>query len=95
MKTDSKLIELLFEMASARICDQDADASSYMEALLWLLRDTKLAAALREVAATLKRCSESIEGNIGDNSSLERQTWSFRTAVEILIGNTNDDYSNI
>lgn len=85
MKTDSRLVESILDMISARICKQDAeDASDYIDALLWIVRHAELAAVLTEVPTALKRYCETIE--TGGSSSLERQACSLRTAVEILIG---------
>lgn len=93
MKTDTKLVKSIFDQATHRICDEDTtvvvkEASAYIEALLWIVRNAELAVVLRKVSDALTNCCGLIESAaFTSNSIFERQASSLRTAMELLIGN--------
>ena len=90
MKTDLRLVESIFEQASSRICDQDipaaSEASAYIEGLLSIVRNARIAVVLRGIPHTLATFCESVESAVTGNSNLERQASTLRTAVELLVG---------
>jgi len=92
LKTDTTLVESIFDRVSHRICEHQktdtTEVSAYIEALLSLVRNPELASVLRDASKALKKCCESVESSVADNSGLERQALSLRTAVELLVGDT-------
>lgn len=96
MKADKRLVVSLLDVASYRICCRDkcerlaeATASAYIEGLLTIVRNPELAFVLREVPDAVTKCCDSIEAALADNSGLERQSRSLRTAAELVIGSMN------
>ena len=88
MRNDVRFLEATFEEASNRICNRatdEKDVLAYIEALLSIVRNPELADVLRMTSEMLTRCCRSIESALA-NGSMDRQAGSLGTAVQLLIG---------